>query len=88
MRAIQIICDILDQTWPKCSPRAACGPPTYICGPWTFILLGITNHISPFIQIWTRTVDISSQYASKKTNFFPALQELSLILKSATPDKK
>ncbi len=24
---------IIDQTWPNCGPRAACGPPNIFCGP-------------------------------------------------------
>jgi len=33
-----ILC--LDQTWPKWGPRAACGAPTYFCGPWNFLSFG------------------------------------------------
>ncbi len=71
--------------------RAARGlhePSNLYLRPLGLFLLGKANNISPFIQIWTSTVDISSQYASKNANFFPAFQELSLILKSVAPDEK
>jgi len=32
-------CIILYQAWPKCGPRATCGPPTFICGPPTFFII-------------------------------------------------
>ena len=25
--------EAIEQTWPKCGPRAACGPPNFFCGP-------------------------------------------------------
>jgi len=51
----------LDQTWPKC------GPPTYFCGPWTFLCYEKKQHIDLLLpKIWSKAVNKSI----KRTKFF------------------
>ena len=56
------------QGWPKCGPRAACGPPKIFCGPCVKFWM---NHLAFYDTFMLKLAQIMSSFKKNKPkNFF------------------